>query len=485
MLIAGVVALLTWFVPAGKYESLTYSPSPDTFHVTSRESTASLPATQATLESLGVKIPVSKFKSGDIYKPISIPNTYHKLEARPQGFMAFAQSPVKGVIAAADIIFLILIIGGLIGIMNRTGAFDAGIAWLAHKLKGREYMLIVLVTSLVAAGGTTFGLAEETMAFYPILIPIFLAAGYDALVGVACIFVGSTVGIMFSTINPFATIIASNAAGINWTVGLNGRLLMLLLGLLICVLYILRYAKRVKADPAASLIYEQRDEINALFSANPQSHTPTFTHRLRLILVLFSASFVVMIVGVSMLEWWFVEMTATFLVGAIAIGFVARMRERDFVEAFSKGAGDLLSVAFIVGIARGITLLLEDGLISDTILYHASTITEDMNKGVFASAMLFIYAGLSFFMPSSSGMAVLTMPILSPLADTVGIGREVVVNAYLYGMGLFNFINPTGLILAALAIVKFGFDKWLLFVMPLFLILLAVALSVLTLSVYL
>jgi len=191
-----------------------------------------------------------------------------------------------------------------------------------------------------------------------------------------------------------------------------------------------------------------------------------------------------MIVGVSFLDWWFVEMTATFLVGAIIIGFIAKIKESIFVEEFAKGAGTLLSVAFIVGIARGVTILMEDGLISDTILYHASTLTEGMNKGLFANFMLFIYGGLSFFMPSHSGMAVLTMPILSPLADTVNIGREIIVDTYLYGMGLFYLINPTSLILAALAIVKIGFNKWLKFVMPLLLILLITTMIVLTISVY-
>ncbi len=139
---------------------------------------------------------------------------------------------------------------------------------------------------------------------------------------------------------------------------------------------------------------------------------------------------------------------------------------------------------FELGIARGVTILMEDGLISDTILYHASTITEGMNKGIFTNAMLFIYSGLSFFMPSSSGMAVLTMPIMSPLADTVNIGRETIVDTYQYGMGLFFLINPTGLILAALAIVKIGFNKWLKFIMPLFLILLITTMVLLTISVY-
>jgi uncharacterized ion transporter superfamily protein YfcC len=484
ILIAGFVTLLTWLVPAGKYDNLAYNTTSNTFTKTSLETQIELSATQATLDGLGIKIPIEKFTSGAIYKPISISNTYQELESKPQGFAALVQAPIKGIIAASDIIFLILIIGGLIGIMNLTGAFDAGIGWMAKTLEGKEYILIILVTTLIAAGGTTFGLAEETMAFYPILIPIFLVAKYDAMVGLASIFLGSAIGSMCSTINPFATIIASDAAGISWTEGLENRIIMLVVCLTITILYILRYAKRVKADPETSIIYEQKEALEALFGLDNRSTSIKFTNRLRLILLIFSLCFVVMIIGVSALDWWFVEMTATFLVGAIIIGFIAKIKESVFVEEFVKGAGTLLSVAFIVGIARGVTILMEDGLISDTILFHASEITSGMSKGVFVNVMLMVYSGLSFFMPSSSGMAVLTMPIMSPLADTVNIGREIIVDTYQYGLGLFYIINPTGLILAALAIVKIGFDKWLKFVIPLVLILLITTMLLLTISVY-
>lgn len=484
ILITVLVAMLTWLVPAGKYDSMEYNAKSNSFTKISSGESVDLPATQETLEKLDIKIPIEKFISGDIYKPIGIPNTYRQMEAQPQGLAALAKSPIKGIIAAADIIFLILIIGGLIGIMNLTGAFDAGISWMAYALKGREYILIITVTSLIALGGTTFGLAEETMAFYPILIPVFLAAKYDAMVGLSCVFLGSGIGSMCSTINPFATIIASDAAGINWTTGLNNRIIMLLLCTTITIVYILWYARRVKADPSKSLVYEQKESIEKLFGLEKMDMNVKFTNRLRLITLVFSLCFIVMIIGVSFLDWWFVEMTATFLVGAIIIGFIARIKESHFVDAFAKGAADLLSVAFIVGIARGVTILMEDGLISDTILYYASQITEGMHKGVFANVMLFVYGGLSFFMPSSSGMAVLTMPIFSPLADTVNIGREIIVDTYLYGMGLFYLVNPTGLILAALAIVKIGFNKWLKFILPLLFILVIVTMIFLTVSVY-
>ncbi|MBL4651129.1 MAG: YfcC family protein [Aureispira sp.] len=201
-------------------------------------------------------------------------------------------------------------------------------------------------------------------------------------------------------------------------------------------------------------------------------------------LILFLLSFVVMIIGVSQRGWWFMEMTTTFFVGAILIGIVAGIKEKEFVQEFVKGANDLLNVALIIGIARGVTFLMDEGLISDTLLYYASNAVEGMPKALFANVMLFIYAGLSFFIPSSSGMAVLSMPVMAPLADVVGAPREIVVDAYQYGMGLMAFITPTGLILASLTMVNVTYDKWIKFVTPLLLVLTVFSMIYLTISVY-
>lgn len=485
LLITSFVVLLTWCIPSGEYDRLFYNKEDNSFIKTTRDITITLEASQKTLDDLKIKIPLKKFTSGAIYKAISIPETYTKLEAKPQGIKEFILAPLKGIIAVADIIILVLFIGGLVAIVNFTGAFEAGISRLSILLKGKEYILIIVVTSLIALGGTTFGLAEETIAFYPILIPIFIAAKYDAIVGLACIYIGSSIGTMMSTTNPFSTIIASNSAGINWTSGIEGRVLMLITGLIICILYITRYAQKVKNDPTKSIIFDQKESVEKMFSFQKSLEPINFTLRLKLVLFIFSLCFVIMVYGVINLEWWFLEMTGVFFVGAVLIGFTCRINETIFVNTFIKGANELLSVAFIIGLARGVTIIMEDGLISDTLLYYSSSFTDGMSKGLFINSTMFIYSMLSFFIPSSSGMAVLTMPVLSPLADTVSLGREHVINAYLLGVGLFAFLNPTGLILASLAIVKVGYDKWLKFITPLVIILTLVAMIFLTISAYL
>jgi len=482
MIIAALVAISTWVIQAGNYDSLTYNAEVNTFTQTGNDNSLTLAATQEALDERNIKIPLENFTSGAIYRPVSIPETYQRVDARPQGFFALAMSPIKGIIDAADIIFLVLIIGGLIGVLNLTGAFNAAIDWLGNVLKGREYLLIIFTTTLVAIGGTTFGFMEETIALYLILIPVFMAAGYDAMVGLASIYLGSVVGGMCSTINPFATIIASDSAGILWTIGLHGRIIMFVICITITILFVLNYANKIKKNPSKSLLFNRKEEMETYFGMPSKLEVPPLNLQRILILIVFMGCFGVMILGVIALDWWFVEMTTVFLVGAITIGFIARMNESKFVEVFSKGAGELLGVAFIIGVARGISILMNDGMISDTLLYHAATVTDGMNEGFFVNAMFLIYNGLFFLIPSTSGMAVLTMPVFAPLADTAGLGREMIVNAYQYGQ-LSHLVIPTGILLPSLAICKIGYDEYLKFVWPLLLILAVVTMIVLTIQV--
>ena len=274
MLIVLILVMgLTYIVPSGKYATLSYNADSNLFTVTSPNGdTTDYDATQNTLDELGIKIDLEKFTNESIWKPVGIPGTYENVETEEKtlikSLMELLNAPIQGIYEGVDIITFILVLGGLIGIVNNTGAFSAGIGSLSRNLKGRELWLIVIVTILIALGGTTFGLAEETIAFYPILIPIFIAAGYDALVGIAAIYLGSSMGTMASTVNPFSTIIASDTAGINWTSGILMRGSMLILGTAICILYIIRYAEKVKKDPTKSLIYSQKKELEDHFLAN-------------------------------------------------------------------------------------------------------------------------------------------------------------------------------------------------------------------------
>jgi uncharacterized ion transporter superfamily protein YfcC len=288
---------------------------------------------------------------------------------------------------------------------------------------------------------------------------------------------GSSIGTMMSTVNPFSVVIASNAAGINFTEGMAFRMTGLILGTAITIVYILRYANKIKKDPTLSLIYEDREHIAAKFEHSGEA--PALTFRYKLALIIFLSLFVIMVVGVSKLGWWFGEMTALFLVGSIVLGILLGIPEKMFVEKFIGGAGDLIGVGLIIGVARAVNLVLDEGMVSDSILYGLSSVVEGMNPSMFIILMLFVFVILGFFINSSSGLAVLSIPIIAPLADAVGLPRDVIISAYIFGLGMISFITPTGLILATLNMVDVTYDKWLKFVMPLMGILTVLSMAIL------
>ena len=364
-----------------------------------------------------------------------------------------------------------MIIGGFIGITNQTKAIDKGLYLLTKVLKGKEFLLIVMITTLATAGGTTFGMAEELIAFIPLLIPVFAAAGYDAMLATCCLFLGSCLGTTVAVTNPFSTIIASNAAGINWTTGTAERIAALLIGWLMTVGYLLWQGKKQKRRALVTA------ESYADFGArNSEPASQTFSANTLIILLSFAACFVVMIYGVANLNWWFTEMTTVFFAGAVIIAIVGRLKEKTALSSFLSGSADMMSVGLIVGIARGISVLMDESQISDTLLYEAGNLLQGVEGGVYLGFMFFVFAFLAFFIPSTSGMAVLTMPIFAPMADTVGVDRDKLVDAYLYGQGWFNYFNPTSLILVYLSAAGLRYDRFLRFVWPLLVLLLVMLL---------
>lgn len=462
-------AVLTYIVPSGKFSRLTYDDATNEFVITDyndevhRES-----ANQEVLDRLHIQLDLDKFTEGVIRKPIAIPNTYKEIEQQPQGFIEIIKAPISGVLGTVDIMIFVLILGGIIGILNKIGAFDAGMSALSKKTKGKEFLLVVLVFILTAIGGTTFGLAEETIAFYPILMPIFLISGFDAITCIAAIYIGSSIGCMFSTVNPFATVIASNAAGISFTTGLTFRIITLIFGSIITIAYMYWYVRKVNNDKTKSFVYTDKKEIRERFLGEYDASVEIkFTWRRKLALLVFAAAFPVMIWGVSVGGWWFEEMSALFLMVAIVVMFLSGLLEKEAVSTFTEGASELVGVVLTIGLARSINIIMDNGFISDTLLYYSTEIVANMSKGTFAIAQFFIFSFLGFFIPSSSGLAVLSMPIMAPLADVVGLSREIVINAYNWGQGLMSFITPTGLILVTLEMTGTTFDKWLKYILPL------------------
>jgi Predicted membrane protein len=478
-LVVILAALLSWIIPAGAYDTLVYDEGSDQFIVYSADydedagtgTETAYPATQETLDEFGITAGLDNFQNGNIYKPMSIPGTYQKVEANHQGLAEFLASPVQGTADGFDIIFFILMLGGTIGIINYIGAFNAGIGALAKACKGREQIILILVTALIALAGTIEGFCEETIALYPVLVPVFLAAGYDAITAVGAIYMGSTIGCMFSTINPFSVGIASYAAGTSMNSGIGFRLVGLIIGTAITIAYLIRYASKIKKDPTKSLVYDQRELVAEKFSAIDLANIPEFTTRRKLALLTFVLTFAVMIWGIMVPGWWFEELSILFMCSGVLIGIIGGIGEKNIVREFVNGAADLVGVALILGVARAVTILLDNGNISGTILEGLSSAVSGMPPAVFLVLLMLVYVILGFFINSSSGLAVLSIPIMAPLADIVGIPRELIVSAYVYGLGIITFITPTGIVMPSLEVVETTYDRWLRLSIPLVIIL--------------
>lgn len=435
-----IVALLTWIVPAGQYNRVMN-------------------------EEIGKEVPVT--------------GTYHAVESNPQGIVDVFLAPIDGFYdhnsyeaAAIDVSLFILVIGGFLGLVTQTGAIDAGIERVTARLQGKEELMIPILMALFAAGGTIYGMAEESLPFYTLLVPVMMAARFDPVVAAATVLLGAGIGTLGSTINPFATVIAANAAGIPFTDGIALRIAILVVGWLICVAYVMRYAKRVRADQSQSIVFDKYEENKAHFLAGQSDEQLVFTTQRKIILSIFALSFGVMIYGVSVEGWWMAQISAMFLAASILIGVIARMSEEAFTSTFIDGARDLLGVALIIGIARGIVVIMDRGMITDTILNSAEHIVAGLSSVVFINVMFWLELLLSFLVPSTSGLAVLTMPIMAPLADFAGVGRDLVITAYQSASGVVNMMTPTSaVVMGGLAIARVPYVRWVKWVMPLLVVL--------------
>ena len=485
MIVIILAAISTWLLPAGQYNKLSVADK--NFKMVTDSNEITLPLTQHTLDSLGIHIKAEKFIAGEIRKPVSVPGSFTKQKRNQQGFINILQAPVKGIIDSVDIILFVLIIGGFMYVFNETGALVKGITWLAHSMKGREHWLIAILTVVFSFFAASYGMAEEALVFYPILVPLFLAAGYDLLVPLAIIFGGTSIGSLPAFSSPFSTIIASNAAGINWMDGLTQRLIIWVIVTALLVWYILRYAAKIKKDPTASLVYKIDGEVKPLYDVHisDKATTPKLETKTKLLLLIYISTFLTMIGGVVFLDWWTTEMSALFLASSILIALITRMNEKIFTREFIKGAESLLSVAFIIGVARGVTIILNEGHVSDSILYYTANMVQGVQPAIFILLLLAFYIVFSIFIQSTSGMAVLTMPIIGALAILVNVPGREIVNSYMYGMCLMSFLAPTGLVLPSLAMVNISLKTWVKFIMPLLIAFTIVAIAALVIGIYL
>lgn len=383
---------------------------------------------------------------------------------------------------AAGVFLFVLAIGIFITMAMRTGAIENGVARVAQRLSGRGTVLIVALMVLFSIGGTTEGMAEETLGFYALLIPLMLALGYDRMVAAATILVGAGIGVLASTVNPFATGVASDSADISIGDGIGFRLLMYVVLVPVGVWWVVRYARRVKADPSRSLVGEVEGDDD--LRAHGLRDAARLTVRERLVLTIVGLTFAFMIFAIVpwaqvidgpaaasygwQLDWYFPELAALFLAMSLVVGLIGGLGEKGLTDTVVKGAGDFIGVGLIIVLARGVTVIMNNSEITGTVLHAMENAVDGTSSALFGGLMFLINVPLAFLVPSTSGHAALAMPILAPLADFAGVPRAMVVTAFQSASGVVNLITPTSaVVMGGLALAKVRYDQYLRFVLPL------------------
>jgi uncharacterized ion transporter superfamily protein YfcC len=408
-------------------------------------------------------------------REVLVPGSYVRVEANPQGLGALLQGPVRGFISAAQIIAFVFLVGGAFGIVTRTGAIDAGlqsiIKFSERHPKYRHWILPVVIT-LFSLAGATFGMSEEVLVFVLITIPLALALGYDSITGIAVSFVGAGLGFAGAFINPFTIGVAQGIAELPPASGMGYRLVVWAVTTVIGIVYIMRYVLKLEKDPTLSPVYELDQQRGS--GQLGKTKNLEFTRGHRYVLLALTSALLLLVYGVGQWGWYINEIAGLFIGLGIVAGIISHLGLEESVAAFKDGAKDMLTAALVIAMAKGLIVIAEDGKIIDTLLHTIAELSEGLPKPVTVEIMFVFQTLLNFFVPSGSGQAALTMPIMAPLSDLLGISRQTAVLAFQFGDGLSNLIIPTsGVTMGVLAIAKIPYNVWVKWFLPLFLVLCA------------
>ncbi|MGV2622934.1 UNVERIFIED_CONTAM: AbgT family transporter [Halobacillus marinus] len=393
------------------------------------------------------------------------PDSFEFTDQSPVGFFDVFGSIHTGMVNGAGIIFFVLIIGGAFGILKATGALDALIFTLTKKLADKELLLIPVLTLFFAILGSLMGMAEETIIYIAIVAPLAISLGFDSIVGYAMVAVGANIGFMSAVMNPFNVAVAQGIAELPLYSGMGFRIILLASFYLVAVFYIYRYAKKVKKYPELRYLGNApKDKLKTTSQVKMETHH-------KWILLAFLANFGVLIYGVLQFGWYIREIAALFLLFGLLVGIIARMSPNKIADSLMDGAKQVMAGALIIGFAQAIIVVFQDGKLMDSILFYAASFLGELTPALNAIGMFFVQLFLNFLVPSGSGQAALTMPIIAPLADLVGVTRQTAVLAFQLGDGISNSIFPTsGVLVAGLAMAGIPYTKWVKWVYPLILI---------------
>jgi len=429
-LLLTVVAVSTWIIPGGKYQ---------------------------TTEKNG--------------RTVVIADSFEFVPANPQGIDDLLMSPIKGFIAAAQIIGFVLLVGGAFSVFQRTKAVDAAIHGIAsaHKKNALVRMLLIPIFMLIfSSAGAIFGMSEEVIPFILVFVPLALMLGYDSITGVAIPFVGAGTGFAGAFLNPFTVGIAQGIADVPLFSGIEYRIVVWLIVTSIAIAFVMKYAAKVKKNPELSLMYEKdKERRKKLHLENNEKHEG-LTGRHKLVLIVFFLGISVLIFGVLKYHWYIEEIAAVFFGTGILVGVVGGLKLTEITDSFVSGAKDLIGTALVIALARSILVVAKDGYIIDTMLFYISNVISIFHPIISSQMMFIAQSFLNFFVPSGSGQAALTMPIMAPLADLVGVTRQTAVLAFQFGDGFTTLMIPTSAVtMGVLTLAEIPWEKWLKWIIPL------------------
>ena len=431
-----IVAALTWIIPGGEYEKTT---------VDGRESI--------------------------------VPGSFEYVESNPQGVGDILTAPIEGFVDASLIIGFVLLVGGAFGVLQKTEAVDSLIKAIARahsRSRAIRILLIPLLMTIFSFMGGVFGFSEEVIPFILIFVPLALMIGYDTITGIAIPFVGAGAGFAGAFLNPFTIGIAQGIAGLPPFSGVVYRVITWVITTSIVIIYVMIYAARIRKNPQKSISYHKDQEKKKNLRIADLENFSGMSRRHVWVLIIFLASIVSLIFGVLMFHWYIAEISALFVLTGVLVGIIGKLSADEITDAFMNGAKQLVVTAIIIGLARGILMIAKDGLIIDTLLNYAAGLISHLHPIMSAQAMFVTQTFINFFVPSGSGQAALTMPVMAPLSDLVGVSRQTAVLAFQFGDGFSNMIIPTSAVtMGILTLADIPWEKWARWLLPLELILFA------------
>jgi len=423
--IAAIAAIFTYILPAGRYEMV----------------------------------------EGPGGRMVANPGSFQFVEQTPVSFFDMVMAVPRGMEEIAFIIFFIMIVGGAFHVLDATGAVEAGLGKLTQIFAGKERLLIPVMMLAFALFGATFGMAEETIPFIPIMIALAMALKFDSITGVAIVFVGSTAGFTAGFLNPFTVGVAQGIADLPLFSGMEFRIVIFIVMVGVSTAFVMRHAAKVKNNPELSPAYELDKTRDNLMDINS---LPEFTTKRKLILLVMLGTIAMLVFGVMQLDWFIVELSALFLIMGFVAALIGGLGLNGFGSKMAEGIAGIASGAVIVGFARAIVIVLTDGNILHTILHAASNVLSGFPPMFSALGMYVFQSLLNYLIPSGSGQAAVTMPIMAPLADLVGVTRQTAVVAFHMADGIANIFMPTsGFFMAGLALAKIQWHTWAKWILPL------------------